>query len=132
MRATFSIPVTQQSPQGFGSAITYIKRFSLAAAVGVAPKDDDDGEEAMKGYRAKPSAVTHQEYPKAQVKLSKTDQQIQFWKMAKNNHWSNDEVLEKMRLLFKKEKTDALSEQEMAVLWGLVETNPKAEKKAAL
>ena len=46
MRGTFSIPAAKQDAQSFGSAITYIKRFSLAAAVGIAP-DDDDGEAAM-------------------------------------------------------------------------------------
>lgn len=42
------IPV-KNDPQGLGSAITYMRRFSLAALVGVAPSDssDDDGEAAM-------------------------------------------------------------------------------------
>ena len=41
MRATFSIPVVKQDPQGFGSATTYIRRFALMAALGIAPVDDD-------------------------------------------------------------------------------------------
>lgn len=44
------LPVnTQKSdPQSLGSAITYMRRYSLAAIVGVAPEeDDDDGESAM-------------------------------------------------------------------------------------
>ena len=35
------VPVTKADAQGFGSAITYARRYSLAAAVGVAPEDDD-------------------------------------------------------------------------------------------
>lgn len=36
-----TFPVVQATPQGFGSAITYAKRYSLAAMVGVAQDDDD-------------------------------------------------------------------------------------------
>ena len=39
------MPVPQATPQGIGSAITYARRYSLAAMVGIAP-DDDDGEAA--------------------------------------------------------------------------------------
>ena len=38
----------QNTPQGYGSALTYARRYSLAAIVGVAPDDDDDGEAAEK------------------------------------------------------------------------------------
>lgn len=34
---------TKQDPQGFGSALTYAKRYSLAAMLGVVADDDDDG-----------------------------------------------------------------------------------------
>ena len=35
-----------ERPQALGSAITYARRYALAAMVGVAPDDDDDGEGA--------------------------------------------------------------------------------------
>ena len=37
-------PVQRMDAQGVGSALTYLRRYSLAATVGVAPDDDDDGE----------------------------------------------------------------------------------------
>ncbi len=37
---------TKGDPQGIGSAITYARRYQLAAIVGVAPDDDDDGNAA--------------------------------------------------------------------------------------
>jgi len=37
------MPVAQKTPQGYGSALTYARRYSLAALVGIA-QDDDDGE----------------------------------------------------------------------------------------
>jgi len=36
-----SLPVSKHDAQGFGSALTYARRYSLSAAVGVAPEDDD-------------------------------------------------------------------------------------------
>jgi hypothetical protein len=36
------MPVAQNTPQGFGSALTYARRYSLMAAVGIAASEDDD------------------------------------------------------------------------------------------
>jgi hypothetical protein len=41
------IPASKQDAQGFGSAITYAKRYSLQAALGIA-SEDDDGQAAVK------------------------------------------------------------------------------------
>jgi hypothetical protein len=35
------VPAAKQDPQGFGSALTYARRYSLMAACGIAPEDDD-------------------------------------------------------------------------------------------
>lgn len=50
---TLFIPATKQDAQGFGSAITYGKRYGLQAALGIA-SEDDDGTAAVK---ASPKAV---------------------------------------------------------------------------
>lgn len=36
-----SVPVSKRDAQGYGSALTYCRRYSLSAAFGVAPEDDD-------------------------------------------------------------------------------------------
>lgn len=41
------IPATKQDAQGFGSAMTYARRYGLAALLGLA-QDDDDGKAAVK------------------------------------------------------------------------------------
>jgi hypothetical protein len=41
------IPATKQDAQGYGSAISYAKRYSLQAALGIA-SEDDDGQAAVK------------------------------------------------------------------------------------
>ncbi len=41
IKATLSIPLSKVDAQGYGSATTYARRYALAAAVGIAPEDDD-------------------------------------------------------------------------------------------
>lgn len=41
MSGTASAGVTKQDAQGVGSAITYLRRYSLAAVAGIAQEDDD-------------------------------------------------------------------------------------------
>lgn len=36
-----TVPASKQDPQGYGSALTYARRYSLMAACGIAPEDDD-------------------------------------------------------------------------------------------
>ena len=42
------VPAPKQDPQGYGSALTYARRYSLMSACGIAP-EDDDGNAASKG-----------------------------------------------------------------------------------
>jgi hypothetical protein len=35
------VPAAKHDPQGYGSALTYARRYSLMAATGIAPEDDD-------------------------------------------------------------------------------------------
>lgn len=44
--STSSSPLQKQDAQGVGSAITYLRRYGLAAVLGIVPDPDDDGEAA--------------------------------------------------------------------------------------
>lgn len=46
------VPATKQDAQGYGSALTYARRYSLMAACGIAP-EDDDGNKATKSAPVK-------------------------------------------------------------------------------
>lgn len=52
MKSFLPIPITKNDPQTLGSAITYARRYALAAIAGVCPIDDD-AEEAMRPVREK-------------------------------------------------------------------------------
>ena len=56
------VPASKQDAQGFGSAMTYARRYALVTAFGV-PVEDDDGNAATKAQRevsAEP-AITHEQ-----------------------------------------------------------------------
>ena len=53
--STLTMTVTKLDPQAIGSAITYGRRYALAAMVGLA-QEDDDGEKAMARPKDKKSA----------------------------------------------------------------------------
>lgn len=52
-----SVPVSKADAQGFGSAMTYARRYGLSAAFGVAP-EDDDGNAAAKNPPKTPAYAT--------------------------------------------------------------------------
>lgn len=49
------VPAAKQDPQGYGSALTYARRYSLMAACGIAP-EDDDGNAASSQQRQAPQS----------------------------------------------------------------------------
>lgn len=52
-----SVPVAKHDAQAYGSALTYARRYSLAAAFGVGA-EDDDGERATKTVNAPKATIT--------------------------------------------------------------------------
>ena len=46
------VPASKQDPQGYGSALTYARRYSLMAACGIAPEDDDGNASVKKDSMA--------------------------------------------------------------------------------
>ena len=60
------VPASKQDAQGYGSALTYARRYSLMAACGIAP-EDDDGNKATKAPPVKTNSV--KEYPQKNFEL---------------------------------------------------------------
>jgi hypothetical protein len=53
------VPAAKQDPQGYGSALTYARRYSLLAATGLAP-EDDDGNAGSRRTEVKSEVNEHQ------------------------------------------------------------------------
>jgi hypothetical protein len=78
----FSVPATKQDAQGYGSALTYARRYSLMAACGIAP-EDDDGNAAS---RPKPKV----EAPV--VKAAPVEVKVDATEIVKEANWWTSEV----------------------------------------
>ncbi len=65
---TLYMPATKPDAQGYGSAITYARRYALMALCGVVGDEDDDGNGAVKGkaYQVAPMAGAHEGVTKEQ------------------------------------------------------------------
>lgn len=50
------VPANKNDAQGFGSALTYARRYALVTAFGV-PVEDDDGNAAAKSQNQKPAVI---------------------------------------------------------------------------
>ena len=50
------VPASKQDAQGYGSALTYARRYSLMATTGIAP-EDDDGNAASKRETLNPDVI---------------------------------------------------------------------------
>ena len=66
---TMVVPLPAQTPQGYGSALTYARRYGLAAMVGLSVDRDDDGTAGSQPPLPRPAAR-----PSAQATASGGDQ----------------------------------------------------------
>lgn len=62
---TVSTRITKCDPQGVGSALTYLRRYSLASIVGVTTTEDDDGNAASQAQPARVNKAAAQPAPAA-------------------------------------------------------------------
>ena len=53
------VPASKQDAQGYGSALTYARRYSLMAACGIAPEDDDGNAASKKSGMTEKAIVDH-------------------------------------------------------------------------
>lgn len=63
MQAEYAMRPTKDDPQGIGSAITYQRRYALAAILGLNIDDDDDGNAATHGNAAPNAAKPDDDKP---------------------------------------------------------------------
>jgi hypothetical protein len=59
---TVTVRAQKDDPQGLGSALTYLRRYALAAVVGVTATEDDDGNAASTPANARVSAPASRPY----------------------------------------------------------------------
>ena len=77
------VPASKQDPQGYGSALTYARRYSLLTACGIAP-EDDDGNAASK--KPDVAAILKGISNATTVELLKTNYEAAMQMLDKENH----------------------------------------------
>jgi len=102
------VPATKHDAQGYGSALTYARRYSLLAACGIAA-EDDDGEAASKAKAppAKPAAAPPAKAP-TKVEGKDTPWQLKVTAKPDGDHgeWSQL-VIDATMLQIEQTKTEA-------------------------
>lgn len=90
------LPSKDNSPQGYGSAISYAKRYSLSAILALAAEEDDDGATAQRehGNRSRSNGSTSNgSTSKAATDGTISEAQAKrFHAIATTNKWTKSEV----------------------------------------
>lgn len=136
----------RQDMQGLGSAITYSRRFALAAIVGVAPEEeDDDGNEASKNSKlsgqrgtaltenrspgaAQPTKVASPKPSLAQAlpdNSNPTDQDIEdFQAFLRRQGWSNRDAVDLIQRTYGKASPRVLKLSELDQIVEIIKVTP--------
>jgi hypothetical protein len=73
MRATFSMPVQKKDAHGYGSIVTYLRRYCIASCFGVISDVDDDGNAASgRTASAPPAPISAEQFRTLQDLIEKT------------------------------------------------------------
>ena len=136
-----ALPVSKADAQGYGSALTYARRYGLCAIVGIAPEDDDGNAAAAAkpaekvGMSAKDVALEQFDRMNPEEKQWARDQALEIiarhddgkdmYRWAQAQNYDHDEFLaiwsqlpSNVRTKYKKQKVDALSQPLAAELAG--------------
>jgi ERF superfamily protein len=74
----------KSDPQGIGSALTYARRYALAAIVGVAPEDDDAEAATNRSQKSPPAAAKKAETKPADIKQGYIKRINELWQQEKD------------------------------------------------
>jgi hypothetical protein len=131
---TYPIISKDNSPQALGSAISYARRYTLAAMVGVVQVDDDGnmatkGTEATKQERYSPKVVEPNTLPNSAFNSTKpapsgdlkvtgpSEAQLKrLYALKRSANWSDDEVKTYMREKFSIEHSKDMSVEQYKIL----------------
>lgn len=77
------VPASKHDAQGYGSTLTYARRYALMAACGIAPEDDDGNAASKKPpVEAKPPAPPAPPAPKAEKPPAKAEGEPGKWQIT--------------------------------------------------
>jgi hypothetical protein len=122
------VPAAKQDPQGYGSALTYARRYSLMAACGIAPEDDDGNAatgaksvaKAIVSAKVTPTAGAMDAMTKEEQEKLQNLSRLVVAELAKGNDWGAYETLEHANL----------DNDQKVAIWTLFDSKQRATLKA--
>lgn len=67
MRSRLKIRVAKNDPQGYGSALTYARRYALGCMTGIVTEEDDDGNAASEPSQKAQQFIQHKQTAQAKI-----------------------------------------------------------------
>ena len=132
------VPVSKHDPQGYGSALTYARRYSLMAACGIAP-EDDDGNAAVKAKHTSAPLEAQLEASIEHVRTKKNGAMGDAWAeadraLATETKRSLRKFSERIAPMAPAEAYDLIEEQglnhdEKTFLWGFLDSKLRSALK---
>lgn len=113
------VPASKQDAQGYGSALTYARRYSLMAACGIAPEDDDGNAAA----HSAPRKMTHRSVDGALVSQDRMNV-IAAVADAIKGQMAKDDILGAYE-----EATGITDPEEKTALWGMLDSKTRSAIK---
>lgn len=121
-----ALPVSKHDSQGYGSALTYARRYSLSAAAGISTEIDDDGNAAVK---AAPKPVSAKSVTQAEWETLTPDQQI--WLMDIANCVKAEIAANGGEAGYKLLEEQGLDNDMKTALWSRFDSKERSAIKAA-
>lgn len=115
IQSIFPLLLDRQNMQALGSAVTYARRYQIAALLGVVADQDDDAESATFGAKVPPKKTildkqqqTQEDIPVVQSELNDSHVE-EIKRIAEEHSWSGQQVLVHMKARFGADKLRQLT-----------------------
>lgn len=122
------VPAAKQDPQGYGSALTYARRYSLMAACGIAPEDDDGNAASKPTNNVRPMKHTGQTIATEHLEALDPQQQEYIREFADGVKYdcANGAVSRAVDLI----AAENFEQEQKLALWSLLDSKARAAIKA--
>lgn len=122
LSGTLAMPVSKADAQGYGSAITYAKRYGLQGLLGV-PSEDDDGNAAAKAKPKAENKATPIAAATADIPVNPEDEA--YLQELAGSLVQDVEIDGKISLAFDKMEAAKLDSDQKLLLWKLLAPNSR-------
>lgn len=107
---------SKNDPQGIGSAITYARRYSLSAILGLATEEDDDGAAASGTVVTKSAPAKTPDMAKKKTGASTVDKARGLYMKFSELGWKQDAILREFNRVTGKSDVNKLTEDDLTKL----------------